>query len=269
MYPHLEPHGLILKINRQPLPQLPADTLAQDREYWRKVVASMLGDWLDEKTTVAEVAAFVDRVYGQRNLTGFNGDPRFVQCDYAQKTFSKLRSSIAGVYAWRLGGGDRGATTEYQPQSKAERQALLAEADLGFRQAFALCPTSPEAVFRYVQLLLQSGRLADALLVARTSSKLDPDNGQIKGLVQNLKSYRPHLLVVSIDASGVVRLGPEAKPVSIEQLREELLAAAAKTPDVRLTISADKNATYALVVKVMDAAKEAKISGVQLEAEKP
>jgi beta-lactamase regulating signal transducer with metallopeptidase domain len=269
MYPHLEPHGLILKINRQPLPQLPADTLAQDREYWRKVVAGMLGDWLDEKTTVAEVAAFVDRVYGQRDLTGFTGDPRFVQCDYAQKIFSKLRSSIAGIYAWRLGGGDRGATAEYQPQSEAERQALLAEADLAFRQAFALCPTSPEAVFRYVQLLLQSGRLDDALLVARTSSKLDPDNDQIKGLVQNLKSYRPHLLVVSIDARGVVRLGPEAKPVSIEQLREELLAAAAKTPDVKLTISADKNATYALVVKVMDAAKEAKISGVQLEAEKP
>ncbi len=55
MYPYLEPHGLIMKINRQPLAQLPAETLAQDREYWRKLVAGMLGDWLDEKTPVSEV----------------------------------------------------------------------------------------------------------------------------------------------------------------------------------------------------------------------
>ena len=52
MYPYLEPHGLIMKLNRQPLAQLPAETLARDREYWRKLVAGMLGDWLDEKTTV-------------------------------------------------------------------------------------------------------------------------------------------------------------------------------------------------------------------------
>ena len=76
MYPYLEPHGLIMKINRQPLEQLPAETLAQDHEYWRKLVAGMLGDWLDEKTTVGEVAAFVERVYVQKNLKGFTGDPR-------------------------------------------------------------------------------------------------------------------------------------------------------------------------------------------------
>ena len=85
MYPYLEPHGLIMKINRQPLAQLPAETLARDREYWRKLVAGMLGDWLDEKTPVSEVAAFVDRVYVHKNLKGFTGDPRFVQNDYAGK----------------------------------------------------------------------------------------------------------------------------------------------------------------------------------------
>jgi beta-lactamase regulating signal transducer with metallopeptidase domain/tetratricopeptide (TPR) repeat protein len=187
MYPYLEPHGLIMKLNRQPLAQLPAETLARDREYWRKLVAGMLGDWLDEKTTVGEVAAFVERVYVQKNLKGFTGDPRYLQNHYAKASFSKLRSSIGGLYAWRLGGD---TPPEYQPKSDADRQNLSNEADLAFRQAFALCPYSPEAVFRYVQLLLQLNRLEDARLVAQTCLKLDPNNGQVLGLVNSLQGFR-------------------------------------------------------------------------------
>jgi beta-lactamase regulating signal transducer with metallopeptidase domain/tetratricopeptide (TPR) repeat protein len=187
MYPYLEPHGLIMKINRQPLEQLPAETLARDREYWRKLVAGILGDWLDEKTTVGEVAAFVERVYVQKNLKGFTGDPRYLQNHYAKASFSKLRSSIGGLYAWRLGGE---TPPEYQPKSDADRQNLSNEADLAFRQAFALCPYSPEAVFRYAQLLLQFNRTDDALLVAQTCLKLDPDNGQVLGLVNSLQGFR-------------------------------------------------------------------------------
>ena len=174
MYPYLEPHGLILKINRQPLAQLPEEAIARDREYWRKLVAGMLGDWLDEKTTVREVAEFVDRVYVRQDLKGFTGDPRFIQNDYAKKIFSKLRSSIGGLYAWRLNPDTNTCPQEYRPKSNAESQRLRKEADFAFRQAFALCPYSPEAVFRYTQLLLQLNRTADASLVAQTCLKLDP-----------------------------------------------------------------------------------------------
>jgi tetratricopeptide (TPR) repeat protein len=201
MYPYLEPHGLIMKLNRQPLAQLPAETLAQDHEYWRKLVAGMLGDWLDETTPVSEVVAFVDRVYVQKNLEGFTGDPRYIGNDYAKKTFSKLRSSIGGLYAWRLGGADLSAPPEYQPKSEAERQALLMEADLAFRQAFALCPSSPEALFRYARLLLQSNRTDDALLVAQTGLKLDPDNRQVMGLVENLKNAAKEAKIKVVNAS--------------------------------------------------------------------
>ena len=113
MYPYLEPHRLIMKINREPLAQLPEDTIARDHDYWRKLVAGMLGDWLDEKTTVREIAEFVDRVYVRHDLKGFTGDPRFIQNDYAKKIFSKLRSSIGGLYAWRLG---RGAPPNTNPR---------------------------------------------------------------------------------------------------------------------------------------------------------
>jgi hypothetical protein len=187
MYPYLEPHDLIMKINRRPLAQMPEDTIARNREYWRKLAAGMIGDWLSEKTTVREISAFVDRVYVRRDLQGFTGDPRFIQNHYAKATFSKLRSSIAGVYAWRLGPA---APPEYLPKTESDKQALVTEADFAFRQAFALCPYSPEAIFRYVSFLLPSNRLDDAQLIAEAGLKADPQNKQVQDLLENLKSFK-------------------------------------------------------------------------------
>jgi biopolymer transport protein ExbD len=79
-------------------------------------------------------------------------------------------------------------------------------------------------------------------------------------------------LVVSVDEKGNLRLGPEARPVTADKLRSELVAQAAKTPALRLAISADKSAPFGQIVKVMDAAKEAKIKMVNAftkEAAKP
>jgi len=66
-------------------------------------------------------------------------------------------------------------------------------------------------------------------------------------------------LLVSIDPQGNLRLGADAKPVSLDHLKEELVAAVAKNPEQRLAISADKAAPWGQVVKVMDTAKEAKL----------
>jgi len=66
-------------------------------------------------------------------------------------------------------------------------------------------------------------------------------------------------LIVSIDPLGNLRLGADARPVTIEKLKEELTAAVDKNPDMRLAISADKTAPWGQVVRVMDAAKEARI----------
>ncbi len=68
-------------------------------------------------------------------------------------------------------------------------------------------------------------------------------------------------LVVSIDAKGTLRLGADAKPVTIERLRDELMLSATKTPGIRLAISADTAAPFGQIVKVMDAAKE---SGIKM-----
>lgn len=66
-------------------------------------------------------------------------------------------------------------------------------------------------------------------------------------------------LIISIDPQGMLRLGADALPVTIEGLTEKLAEAVAKNPELRLAISADKAAPWGQVVKVMDAAKEAKI----------
>ena len=57
--------------------------------------------------------------------------------------------------------------------------------------------------------------------------------------------------------------------MTYERLKAELLAEAAKTADVRLAISADTAAPFGVIVKVMDAAKEAKIKMVNAFTKEP
>jgi tetratricopeptide (TPR) repeat protein len=55
-----------------------------------------------------------------------------------------------------------------------------------FKQAFAYCAYSPEAVFRYINFLVQYNRLEDALLVAQTCLQLDPYNDSVRALVKQV-----------------------------------------------------------------------------------
>jgi len=100
MYPYLEPHGLIMKINRQQLPELSDEIVQRDSDYWTKYVTPMIGGWLKPDTTIEEVAAFAEKIHVKKDLSGFAGDPQFVQSEYWCENFSKLRSSIGGLYEW-------------------------------------------------------------------------------------------------------------------------------------------------------------------------
>ena len=110
-------------------------------------------------------------------MGAFTGDQSFTRNDAAQKAYSKLRSSIAGIYAWKY---EHAGTVE-------EKVRIKKEADFAFRQALALCPYSPEAVFRYANFLKSESRPNDALLVAQTCQKLDRRNAQVIQLVEQLK----------------------------------------------------------------------------------
>jgi biopolymer transport protein ExbD len=69
-------------------------------------------------------------------------------------------------------------------------------------------------------------------------------------------------LIIVIDAKGSLRLGPDGVAVTDERLKSELVALTTKDPELKLAISADKEAPFGQIVKVMDAAKEAKIKMV-------
>ncbi|MGI5869799.1 MAG: DUF2723 domain-containing protein [Kiritimatiellia bacterium] len=70
MYPHLTPHGLIMKINDEPVNYSP-QTVRDDMDFW---------DW-----------------YARRLLS----HPKYPRDFVARKTFSKLRGAIAGTYSQR------------------------------------------------------------------------------------------------------------------------------------------------------------------------
>ncbi|OGV84753.1 MAG: hypothetical protein A2340_04340 [Lentisphaerae bacterium RIFOXYB12_FULL_60_10] len=70
MYPYLEPHGLIMKINREPF-QFTQEMANNDRDFW---------DWYTRRLTA---------------------DERFRRDVVARKSFSKLRSALGGLYTFR------------------------------------------------------------------------------------------------------------------------------------------------------------------------
>jgi len=176
MYPHLAPHGLVMNINRQPLAELSDELVRRDREYWTRYIQAMIGDWMHDGTSFGDVVAFIEKVHVNHDLSGFKGDPRFIQNDAPQKSFSKLRTAIGGIYAWR--GSHAG--------SPVEKERMLAEADLAFRQAIALCPRSPEALFRYTSLLVWQGRTEAAVPLVESALKLQPQNVMLLNLFQQL-----------------------------------------------------------------------------------
>ncbi len=132
MYPFLSPHGLIMKINSDPTPLTP-DIVAADRDFW---------DW-----------------YARRLLARDD----FLRDVAARKSFSKLRSAIAGLYAARN---------------------MLRDAEAAFQEARLLYPLSPEANFRIVQeVFLRQNRFAEALHVLETLFEEDFRNKRIPPLI--------------------------------------------------------------------------------------
>ena len=102
MYPYETPFGIIMKINRNPLPELSDDVFKKDHEFWSEYSERFIGNWITYDTSVQQIADFADKVYLHDNFSGFTGDRKFIRDDDGQKAFSKLRSSQAGMYAWRL-----------------------------------------------------------------------------------------------------------------------------------------------------------------------
>jgi len=182
MFPYLTPFGIIMKLNREHAGEFTEGMYQRDRHFWKQYSDRLIGNWITEDTSVDEICDFVDEVFIRRDFTNFKGDRKFIRDDQAQKSFSKLRGGIAGLYTFKA--------TE-APQGSPAQQRAIREAEFAYKQSFAFCPYSPEAAFKYSSLLVNMpGRLPDALRIAETALLIDPNNEQFQYLVRTLKGYQ-------------------------------------------------------------------------------
>lgn len=142
MYPYLEPHGLIMKINRSKIDGISDRTVRNDLDFW---------DW-----------------YTKRLIT----NRKFRRDVVARKSFSKLRSAIAGLYAH-------------------SSQTMPENSEHAFHEARALYPLSPEANFRLAQeIYWPQMRLDDAYDLMKEFTRKDPENDKARHFVRRVRKSR-------------------------------------------------------------------------------
>ena len=226
MYPHETPFGIIMKINRNPIVRLPDEVFKRNHAFWTKYSGRLIGNWITYDTSVKQIADWVQKVYLHNDYSDYTGDRKFIRDDGAQKAFSKLRSSQAGIYAWRLHllqnypNPPDPKYLPYRPKSDQEVEQLEREADFAFKQAFAFCPYSPEAVIRYANFLFQFQRWDDALIIAKTCHQLDPYNTQISGLVDQIENIKKQVASNAQATEQLQQMEAEAhaNPTNVQNL---------------------------------------------------
>ncbi len=141
MYNFLSPHGLIMKLEPRPT-RYQAEQAQKDADFW---------DWYVKRLTE---------------------DPAYRRDFAAQKSFSKLRAALAGLYL------------------KKGRPQVSAQA---YREAMLLYPASPESTFRYVQeILIPQGEISKVYDILDYTDKVDPHNTRtraIRNFYNQVKRY--------------------------------------------------------------------------------
>ena len=137
MYPYLTPNGIIMKLNRDPVQDLDPKLVENDHKFWEWYTK-----WLLDQ-------------------------PTFTRDICARKSFSKLRSAIAGIYDYRR---------------------MYPEAEYAFKQSIDLYPLSPEANFRLAQMYMNMQRFDDARTLIAGFAAADPQNDSAKGFLSQIES---------------------------------------------------------------------------------
>jgi predicted Zn-dependent protease len=163
MYPYLSPHGLIMKINKDKNPLTP-QIVKNDMEFW---------DW-----------------YMRRLLK----DKAFRRDFPAQKSFSKLRAAIAGLYS---------------------NTGRFREAEQAFREAVMLYPASPEASFRYIQEVLMPMRRWNTVEdILDYTDRVDPNNSRTR----SMRSYMNRLRALTDQISAIQARAAKSELPAVEYL---------------------------------------------------
>ncbi|MBL7114286.1 MAG: DUF2723 domain-containing protein [Kiritimatiellae bacterium] len=166
MYPYLTPHGLIMKIN-QKTGKISPEIIRDDQDFW---------DWYTRRLT---------------------SDNRFLRDVVARKSFSKLRSAIAGLYSNR----------NHRPA-----------AEEAYQQARILYPLSPEANFRLAQeVFMRQHRFDEAKDLMNILAIEDPGNrripsfltqiNNIESLTQRIQALEKRRKDGKMDLASALQLG--------------------------------------------------------------
>jgi len=108
--------------------------------------------------------------YWQNTATQLANDPETPADSDPRKAYSKMASAQANLLS---------------------DHNFIPEAEQAFKAATEICPTSPEAVFGYVNLLVSHNQMAQAVPVVESAVAAAPDNQQFRDLLQNLKRRNP------------------------------------------------------------------------------
>ncbi len=104
--------------------------------------------------------------YWQTTAQQLLSDPEATGSDWTMRAYSKMVDAQANLFI---------------------SHGLNDEAEQAFNLSLQLCPYSPEAVYGYVQLLMNQNRTADAMAVAQAATRADPNNQQFQNLADQLK----------------------------------------------------------------------------------
>jgi hypothetical protein len=112
--------------------------------------------------------------------------------DAAAKALDYWRGTTQQLLADAETSGDSAVLNAYAKLATAQAGLLAAhdfngEAEQTYRLATEICPSAPEAVFSYVNLLVTQQRFAEAVPVVETAVRAAPDNQQLRGLLDTLK----------------------------------------------------------------------------------
>ena len=158
-YDRCLPRGPVFEISRQPVPRLEEASLEDDRAFWSAVCKKLLGDVIGRGTSVGDVCEFVEARYLRSDMSAFKGHHNYVSDTLAQNWFGMARHTTAALYQWRC----------IQAKVNEEKQRMLDESMLAYKQTFAL---SPLTSMDFCDLLSQVGRTNEATRILSVREKI-------------------------------------------------------------------------------------------------
>jgi hypothetical protein len=183
LYRQSVPAGLIFRVKREKMEELPRQVVGADHRFWTDECQSLIGNAARERGSVKELCSWTERIFADPKAAGFEGNGAFVKDKQAPQYWSQCRSAIAGYFEW------------WSKNSKESQSASFKEeADFAYRQSVALSPYNPAVVWRYADFLIHNQRTNDAKVLIETALKLNPekrmdiDSDQLKGALKKLRA---------------------------------------------------------------------------------